>query len=298
MRAVPAPKAAAKAAPAPKAAKPDPPLPPTLSPSMPVSLAAAIASNLDTPPAARAVETFAPLTLENAVVLLAFPTAGSASSIAAQYLVRNLHLPLVGHFRMPELAGLVAIQDGRVTSAVRIFGGEVQCRIGGDCPNVYLVTTELALPPLALARLGDAVMEWAVAGKVHMLIVLEAVVRAEGDESPAVYVAAADTKVLASLKKAGLPAMERALIAGITAQILLEAPRRGLAAGGLLVEANREHPDGRAAAALVEAVAKMIPDVVVDAGPLMKEAMELEKEIQKARQQAQGTAPPPQATFI
>ncbi|MCA1818840.1 MAG: proteasome assembly chaperone family protein [Thermoplasmatota archaeon] len=244
------------------------------------------------------VETFAKVQLKDAVVLLAFPTAGSASSIAAQYLVRNLTLPLVGHFRLPELSGLVAIQDGRVTSAVRIFGGEVACRIGQDCPRIYLVTTELALPPIALARLADAVMDWAAAGGVHMLLVLEAVVRSEGDESPDVYVAAADRTVLASLRKAGLPPMERALIAGITAQILLDSPRRGLAAGGLLVEASRDHPDGRAAAALVQAVAKMVPDVVVDAGPLQKEAMELETEIQKAREQAQGKAPPPQASFI
>jgi len=237
--------------------------------------------------------------LKDAMVLVAFPTAGSASSIAAQYLVRNLHLPLVGHFLLPEMAGLVAIQDGRVTSAVRIFGGEVACRIGHDCPRVYLVTTELALPAPALMRLGNAVMDWASRGGAHMLLMLEAVVRSEGDESPDVFVAAADPKVLKTLRGAGLPPMERALIAGITAQILLEAPQRGIAAGAFLVEASREHPDGRAAAALVEAVAKVIPDVVVDAGPLMSEAMELEAEIKKARNQAMGAAAmPPQASFI
>lgn len=252
----------------------------------------------DPPRSPQPVETFTKVDLEDAVVLLAFPTAGSASSIAAQYLVRNLHLPLVGHFHLPELSGLIAIQDGKVTSAVRIFGGKVQCRIDRDCPSVYLVTTELALPPMALTRIASTVMDWAAQGKAHMLLVLEAVVRQEGDDSPDVFVAAAQDKVLAKLKKAGLPPMERALIAGITAQVLLESAARGLDAGGLLVEASREHPDGRAAAALVSAVAKMMPDVQVDAEPLMKEAMELEREIQKAREQMAGNVPPPQATFI
>jgi len=249
---------------------------------------------------APAFEALGKVDLGGAVVLLAFPTAGSASSIAAQYLVRNLGLPLVGHFRVPDLAGLVAIQDGVVTSAVRVFGGEVRCRVGArDCPRVYLVTTELVLPPTALARLGDAVLGWAAAGKPHRLLVLEAVVRAEGDESPDVFVAAADAAVLKDLTGAGLPAMERAVIAGITAQVLLEAPRQSVAAGGLLVEASRDHPDGRAAAALVGALGKLLPDVVVDAAPLQKEAQELEDEIRKARAQAEGPqAPQTGASFI
>lgn len=245
------------------------------------------------------VETFGKVNLKDSVVIVAFPTTGSAGSIAAQYLIRNLSLPLVGHFRLPDLSGLISIQDGIVTSAVRIFGGEVVCRIGKDCPSVYIVTTELPLPPPVLNHLAEAVMHWAARGEAHMLLVLEGVGRAEGDDVPDVYCAAADSKVLKTLVKAGIPAMERALIAGITAQILLEAPVRGVKAGGLLVEASRDHPDGRAAAALIEAVAKMLPDVVVDAKPLMKEAMALEKEIREAQSRTAAIqAPASPQTFI
>ncbi len=190
-------------------------------------------------------------------------------------------MPLVGHLRVPDLNGLVAIQDGIVTSAVRIFGGEVVCKIGKDCPSIYVITTELALPPPVLNHLAEAVMHWAARGEAHMILVLEGVGRAEGDDVPDVFCAAADAKVLKMLVKAGIPVMERALIAGITAQILLEAPVRGVKAGGLLVEASRDHPDGRAAAALIEAVARMVPDIAIDAKPLLKEAMALEKEIKE-----------------
>jgi predicted ATP-grasp superfamily ATP-dependent carboligase len=248
-------------------------------------------------PARAPVETFEDVDLEGAVVLLAFPSAGSASSIAAHYLVRNLSLPLVGHLRVPELSSLVSIQDGRVTSAVRVFGGEAQCRIGGDCPRIYMVTTELSLPLPSMAQLAKSVLEWAAAGKAHIVVVLEAVVRDEEDDTPDVYAAAAQPKVLKMLVETGVEPMERALIAGITAHILSDAPEMGVRAGALLVEASRQHPDGRAAAALVEAVSKMVPDVVVDAKPLLEQAMELEKQIEKAREQAQPSVPPP-ATFI
>jgi len=250
-------------------------------------------------PSESPIHVFGDVKLKGAVVIVAFPTTGSAGSIAAQYLIRNLSLPLVGQVVLPDLMGLVAIQDGMVTSAVRIFGGEVVCKIGKDCPSIYIVTTELALPPPVLNHLAEAVMHWAARGEAHMLLVLEGVGRGEGDDVPDVFSAAADAKVLKSLVKAGIPAMERALIAGITAQILLEAPARGVKAGGLLVEASRDHPDGRAAAALIEAVAKMVPDVAVDAKPLLKEAMALEKEIRDAQRRTEAVQQPmPKESFI
>lgn len=250
-------------------------------------------------PESHPVETFEDVEVGNALVLVAFPTTGSASSIAAQYMVRHLNLPLVGHLRMPELSGLVSIQDGRVTSPVRIYGGEVACRIGHDCPRVFIVTTEIALPPPVLSRIGEAIMAWAAAGEAHMILVLEGVVRMEGDDTPDVYCASADPGLLAILQKNRIDPMERAIIAGISAQILMESPKRGVQAGALLVEASKDHPDGRAAAVLIEAVARMIPDVPVNAKPLMEEAMELEREIKSARETAMPPTPvPPQSSFI
>ena len=244
------------------------------------------------------VEELEPIRLKDAVIITAFPTTGSASSIAAQYLVRHLALPLVGHLRLPELGGFVNIQAGQVTSVVRIYGGEVACKIGKTCPSVYIVTSDLALPPRAMERVASTLMAWAATGGAHLLLVLEAVVRQAGDETPDVYAASPDPKVLKALTKAGLPAMERALIGGLGAQILLEAPLRGIGAGGVLVEASKDHPDGRAAAALVEAVALLIPDIQVDAKPLLKEAMELERQIKIAQASAEPATPVPAQTFI
>ncbi|MEA3191222.1 MAG: uncharacterized protein QOD77_1804 [Thermoplasmata archaeon] len=245
------------------------------------------------------VETFVKANVKGSLVLVAFPSTGSAASIAAQYMIRHLDLPLVGHIRLPELSGLAGIQDGLVTTAVRIYGGEVECKVGRDCPRVFIVTTEMPLPPPLLSRLAEAIIYWTSANEAQLLLVLEGVGREEGDDQPDVFSASADAKVLKVLQQAGIPAMERALVAGISAQILLDAPLRGVEAGGLFVEASRDHPDGRAAAALLEAVARLVPDVPVNAKPLMKEAMELEREIKAAQARAEAANTIPQAqTFI
>lgn len=236
------------------------------------------------------LETFAAVDLKDCLVVAAFPTTGSAASIAAQYLIRNLELPLVGHVRVPELSSVTSIEAGRATSAVRIYGGDVVC-VGAKCPRIYLITTELAPPPAVGFRLAEAVLDWAARGGVHLVLALEGVVRAEGDNTPDVFVAAADGSVLAELKALGLPAMERALIGGITAHLLLLAASRKVRSGTVLVEASRDHPDGRAAAALIEALAKVVPDVRMDPKPLLQEAMALEAELRKVRDSAQAMPP-------
>jgi predicted ATP-grasp superfamily ATP-dependent carboligase len=245
------------------------------------------------------LETFAAIDLKDALVLAAFPTTGSAASIAAQYLIRNLELPLVAHLRLPELSAVTAIQDGRATSAVRIFGGEVACKLDKKCPRIYIVTTELAPPPSVAIRLSETLLDWAGKGGAHLVIALEGVVRGDGDNTPDVFCAAANADVLKELTKTGIPAMERALIGGITAHILLLAPSHKVRSGAVMVEATRDHPDGRAAAALIEALGKVMPDVVMDWKPLLQEAMALESELKRMREGTDTTQfGPPTNQFI
>lgn len=235
------------------------------------------------------LETFEKVDLKGALVIVAFPTTGSASSIAAHYLAKHLELPLVGHILTAEMSGVMAIQDGKATSAVRILGGETKCRLDSDCPRLYLVLTEMAMPPMLTLRIADALLGWAKSGGAHLVVALEGVVRGEGDDIPDVFAASATLEVLKELKKVGVPPMERALIGGVTSHIVLAGPTRGVRTGALLVEASRDHPDGRAAVALIEALAKVMPDVAIDPKPLLKEALDLEAEIKQTQQTAEAT---------
>ncbi len=236
-----------------------------------------------------ALETFEKVELKDALLLVAFPTTGSASSIAAHYLVKHLGLPLVGHVLAPEMTGVMAVQQGRATSALRLFGGETVCRLGKKCPRLYVVLTELSLPPLVVLRIADAILAWAKNGGAQLVLALEGVIRAEGDDTPDVWSASAKDEVLKELTRIGIPSMERALIGGLTSHLVLAGPARGVRTGALLVEASRDHPDGRAAAALIEALAKVLPDVPIDPKPLLKEANELEGQIRNTKESAEAS---------
>lgn len=246
------------------------------------------------------LEALGDLRLKDALVLVAFPTTGMAAPIAAQYLIRRLGLPLVGHFRIPEATGVVAIHDGIATGPVRVFGGEIECNLDGGCPHLYLVSSDLPLPPEGLRSVAAGVVGAARDGGARFVVCLEGVVREEGDETADVYCVGAEPKALGLLREATrVEPAARALLVGITAEILQRAPSVGLAAGALIVEARREHPDSRAAAALVEVLDRLLPDLRIDPGPLVEEAMEMERELADQRRQADlQMVRSPQTTFI
>ncbi|HEX2067042.1 MAG TPA: PAC2 family protein [Candidatus Thermoplasmatota archaeon] len=242
------------------------------------------------------LELFAAMPLEDALVLVAMPGVGSAALIAAQYLVKHLDLPLVGHFRIPEFRNVISVQDGRATSPVRVFGGQTDCRVGGHCPRVFVVAADIPLHPSHSARIADLALDVAKSAGAKLVLALDAVVRLEGDLQPNVFCASAAADVTDLLVQAGIPVMARALIAGATAQVLVQGKDVEVPTGALLVEAARDHPDGLAAAALIAAIALLLPDVPVDPKPLEDEASQMERELKRAQAVA-GTADLP-STFI
>lgn len=229
------------------------------------------------------LELFAAMPLEDSLILVAMPGVGSAAIIAAQYLVKHLNLPLVGHFRIPEFKTIVSVQDGHATSPVRIFGGETVCQVGGHCPRVFVVMADVPLHPIHAGRIADFALKVAKSAGAKLMLSLDAVVRMDDDAKADVYSSSSEPHILALLVKAGIPAMPRALISGPTAQVLVQGKDMEVPSGALLVEAAKDHPDGLAAASLIAAIARLLPDVPVDPKPLEQEAMQLEAEIKRSQ---------------
>lgn len=219
------------------------------------------------------------------MVIIAFPTAGNAGNIAGHYLRKHLTLPLLGSIHLEGQQGVVAVEEGIAAAPLRIYGGEVECKLGdGRCPTVHLILTDLPLGPGATSQVTDAIIKETKGAK--LLLCLDAVVRAADDDTPDVYAASPSKEILEQLLGKGVSPMSGGILVGMSGQVLLEAERTGLAAGALLVEATKDLPDGRAAAALVHAIDHLIPQVKVDPQPLEEEAAELERLVQQAQEDA------------
>lgn len=243
------------------------------------------------------VEMFEDAEMQDALVIVAFPSTGAAAPIAGAYLHKRLDLPLVGHLVSEDLDGISHIEAGIAASPVRIHGGETACDVGGPCPRIFTVTSEVPVPMELLPEVADAVVRWA--STARMVLSLDAVGREQGDDTPDVYAGGATPGALAALQNSKAETLGKGLIGGLTAHLLARGRGAGFHAATLIVEASQNHPDGRAAAALVEALDRLIPEMRVDPKPLLEDAMELEAEVKKAMDAAQAAQPRRQQhTFI
>lgn len=243
------------------------------------------------------VEMFDDVEAKGALVLVAFHSTGAAAPIAAAYLRQSLSLPIVGHIRVPELGPVVQVADGVATSPIRILGGEVACSVGKDCDRLYVVAGDLPVPLAIADEIAQAILAWAK--DATFVLCLDAVVRDKEDHEPDVFMLANGKDALAHLRSSKAEPLEGGIIVGTTAAILAAGKKAGVEVGALVVEAVRNHPDGRAAAQLVQALDPLIPTIKIDPGPLIKEATELEAQMEKALREAQQAQPQkPVHTFI
>ncbi len=232
-----------------------------------------------------------------ALVLLGFPTTGAVGSIVAQYLIESLDLPLVGSLHLQNMMPVVAVRDGRAVSPIVIHGGEVACNLEGDCPRLFVITTNLDVAPPLHETVVETVMKWAKEEKVSHVVCIEGLVRETGDDTPDVYIAGATPRALEALRETRAGVLERAVLGGIPA-VLLATAADDPCRGAILVEATRDQPDGLAAAAIVKALDPLIENVNVDEQPLLEEAMQLQKAIDEQRKSAKMDTKPPSHTFI
>ncbi len=238
------------------------------------------------------IEFFGEESLQDAMILVAFPTTGLVASIAGQFLLEHLQLPLVGSVHIDGMTPVAVVTDGLASLPIRIHGGEVECKLEDrHCPRIYLVVTEIQMGDAAFDLIGRAILEWAREGGANIILCLEGVVRDEGDKEPDVFAAGGDPAALQELLAIDVPPLERAILGGVCAVILTSARKEKVCAGALVVEADPANPDGRAAVELIKALDRLIPSVTVDTKPLEEEAQRLEETVRKAERDARAQAP-------
>ncbi|MCI4363422.1 MAG: PAC2 family protein [Thermoplasmata archaeon] len=231
----------------------------------------------------------------DAVLLCGFAGAGLAATVAAHYMVRALGLPRIAILRSAQEIPIAIVQNGRVQPPIRVHGAG----------KIAIALSEFPPPPVGLAPLADVLLAGAAARKVRLLLALEGVlphplVEGEGEESALgeeqawVITSRPDPELLASFRNASARPLADAVLAGVAGALLVRSQNVALPVGALLVSARDSEgfPDHRAAAALIETVARLLPDLKIDTGPLRTQAEVIERALRAAMQgRKQGGVP-------
>ncbi len=236
--------------------------------------------------------------------LICFPSAGLASTIVGHHAIRHLKLPRVATVRSRYLPSAAVIFDKRPNPPVRIHANS----------TLAVAVSEFPAPASLMLPLAESLLMWAVKKDLGPTIVVEGVLRREGERSAPtqgpkspieeeetrlegwgredVMGIAATAAAEPLLEKAKVPVLVEGIVGGLTAELLNLASIMERTLGVVFVPtAEPGYPDYRAAARLVEILDRLVPGLALDPKPMQEQAEILEKMLKDAMKMGRPVAP-------
>ena len=226
--------------------------------------------------------------LKNTVAVVGFPSIGLVSSIAANFIARELKLEMIAGISSPDFPPYALMQNGVPMPPIRIYAGNRNCDddTGLNCDGLVVITSEFMPKMEQHYSIAMTILDWLVANDIRTVITLDGIHPAsQGDH---VLLGAGSTEAAREImKKYEIDEFVDGMIRGTSGVMLFEGANRDIDVLTLLGSAKADMPDPRGAAKLMEPLGKMLPELKIDTEPLYTEADELEK-----RMTGQPNAPP------
>ncbi|QLH75220.1 MAG: proteasome assembly chaperone family protein [Methanomassiliicoccales archaeon] len=236
--------------------------------------------------------------LSNCILVVAFPSIGLVSSIAANYMVRTMKLERIATIVSDDFPPYAILQDGIPTHPVRIYAGKRSCDgLGGErCDQIVVILAEFMPKPELIRRLADVIIEWGKHKGVDYIVTLEGI-NAPGDEVQPLGIGTSQ-RTREIMDSYQIRAMQEGMVTGISGMLLAEGERLNTDVICLLGPAKAEIPDARGAAKLLEIIGKMLPELKIDPVPLLKEAESIEEGMKAAIESMKQPKKPADTSFL
>ena len=229
------------------------------------------------------IRAFKQIDLAGGVVIECFPSVGLVTTIVGTFLISHLHLDQVAAIDSALFPPISMIYAGKPKFPGRIYASTEH--------KIAVCLSEFTAPLYLDRFIAKAILGWAREQKCSLVIspcgvpMLEE--RTIGREG-AVLIYGVGTTDLARQKLAnsGISSLEFGVVPGISGALLNEGRWNNFDTIALLVEAYQGIPDAKAAAAMAEAIGKLLPHIKLDVSPLYREAEEIESRLKTLREQA------------
>ncbi len=217
-----------------------------------------------------------PIAAAGAQVVAAFPSVGLVATIAANFLIERLGLREVGTVDGPEFPTLSVVQNGEPLAPVRIYAGQVRNR-DNEMQNLVVFLSEFQPNPDLVRPVAEAILAWADEKDAAVVVSPEGIVMDKEPEGD-VFAIGSTMATRQVLRDLGVPLFQEGIIAGVTGVLLNLGKRNGFDVIGILSEAQKDYPDARSAATVVDVLAQVV-DVQLDVSELFEEAAAFEQNI-------------------
>ena len=227
------------------------------------------------------IRTIKEVNLKGGIVLDGFPSIGLINAIASGCFIRSLKNELVAVLDSLAFPALSVIYNGTPNFPARIYANE-------DLRIAFLIS-ELNLDQSLYYSVSKTILQWAKKNECELVISAAGMPTEISSASTKIskiqdiYAVASTKKAQEKLEKAEIIQLSSGSVTGIPALLLNEGAWMNFDVIVLLTKVIKDVSDFRAAAAISEAVMKLVPGMSCDINSLIKEAEIVEKNLREAR---------------
>jgi uncharacterized protein len=225
------------------------------------------------------VHEFEDVDLAGATIIDGFPSVGLVSTITANYLIDVLELQQIGIMDSKFFPTVSIVRNGVPLYPVRIYAGKGVC--------VFI--SEFQPAPKLIRPIAEAILAFAKRKGARTIISPEGLVldqEGDGEQEVQVYALGSTPGTREMLTNHKIEQFGNGIITGVSGVLLNLGKKENLDAISILAEANPNYPDARAAAKVIEAIDKLLPNLKIDVKPLYTEAENIEKTLRMMQKQA------------
>jgi uncharacterized protein len=221
---------------------------------------------------------------ENPVVVEGFPGIGLVGNIASQQIIDELDMTYLGAINSKHFPPVAMLLEGRVNMPVRIYESTEK--------EMIVVVSDIPIHPNIAYIVSKSLVDWATSVNARQIVSIAGMPVVGADHI--VFGAATTEEGLESIREE-VEIFQMGSISGIAGSIMTECFTRNLPAISLLGSTADPNPNPIAAAAVLK-VLNNLYDLSIDTERLVKQAEEIELEMQKlaetVRETVEQEAPP------
>ena len=221
--------------------------------------------------------------IANSMAVIGFPSVGLVSSIAANYIVRTMKLERIATIICKDFPPYTILHDGVPSPPVRIYAGKRICDGNGEkCEQIVVFLSEFMPKPELIKRLSEIILEWCQKKGIETIVTLEGVNTSDAPQETRTFGIGTTERTRKLLETYHISEMKEGMVSGISGLLLSEGDRMNIDVMCILGPAKADMPDARGAARLLEIVGEMLPEIKLDAQPLLKEAEAIEQQMKNS----------------
>ncbi|KAF5411203.1 MAG: proteasome assembly chaperone family protein [Euryarchaeota archaeon] len=205
----------------------------------------------------------------NPVIVEGFPGVGLVGNIASQQVIDELDMQYVGAVNSRHFPPVAVLMEGRVTMPIRIYESSKN--------ELIVIVSDIPIPPGISYTVSTTLVDWAKSVNAREIVSIAGMPIIGVEHT--VFGAATTEEGLENIRKE-VEIFQMGTISGIAGSIMTECFVRNIPAIGLLGSTHGQNPDPLAAAAVIR-VLNNLYDLSIDTEKLVKQAEQIELEMQK-----------------